>query len=739
MNSNTALRLESPLGYGSWGKYARNQKQYIEEVMMPVVASGDWSAIEELPIIVGDNGEVLLRFSDDIWNLKDILSKSKIENKHLANLHFYAYEIAGYQTEMGFILPRRMKNELKCFALSEMFFLRKPMDNLAAIRTTINPLKAIIVAAIELNISSFSEITTNTLRMMLDLGHIELQSKTLYSLNRFSKSNLLIGFKDIGKFKVELFPEHNDIRDGEQNVVIPLRVYRLLINKAEALVNKYYKIRDELAEKIRRVQLLQLDYRAKIINSIRTGDSQLNGYFNSNIAQALIDAFSDSGMDICDNYRHGNKWLELFNEIDPSFKSYNIKPHPTERTTNETYELEISVEYYENLSEFKDVLAKIDACCRFLIQANSGMRTDELHRMHPIYGLQTTTIKGQKIYLLTTRQSKIKKGSNTVNDVYVTTTMGAKAYQLLNALHGPLREQFTSDENKFFGGFRSFLKREPQQKDADNINKWVSNTLDEHEYTLDFEDLRQLDLSNPDRTTNLTIGEKYRFNVHQLRRSLAFYLIGYELLTYPMLKQQFSHYSLAMTRWYARNASSFAKMHREIENERAEQRALIMARIYSRIANNERLGGGKTKAVMDNLAKNGKSYYEKGDGDRVFSKAYWKQMIMSGQAHMHAIAPNMYCTNSNCSLRISVDLSQCVGCGFDFFEFATYAEQIRMEMMRDLLLAEELDELSVSLATRCVVQIRAAEQIMTDMNVEFEKFIVPVSIDKMIIPVVEVS
>lgn len=72
--------------------------------------------------------------------------------------------------------------------------------------------------------------------------------------------------------------------------------------------------------------------------------------------------------------------------------------------------------------------------------------------MHPTYGLQTTTIKGQIIHLVTTRQSKISRGQNTVNDVYVTTATGAKAYQLLNAIHSPLREKFKPTNIVFLVG-----------------------------------------------------------------------------------------------------------------------------------------------------------------------------------------------------------------------------------------------------------------------------------------------
>ncbi|MDW2068566.1 integrase, partial [Vibrio sp. 1579] len=125
-------------------------------------------------------------------------------------------------------------------------------------------------------------------------------------------------------------------------------------------------------------------------------------------------------------------------------------------------------------------------------------------------------------------------------------------------------------------------------------------------------------------------------------------------MSYPQLKQQFSHFTVAMTRWYARYASSFARMHREIEVERLNQKAQIMARIHRKLANGERLGGGKATEITKNMAKQGESQFEEGNEDRAVSVEYWKRRIRSGIEHIHAIAPNMYCTHSSCGMRISV-------------------------------------------------------------------------------------
>ncbi|MGR5488812.1 site-specific integrase, partial [Vibrio alfacsensis] len=89
-------------------------------------------------------------------------------------------------------------------------------------------------------------------------------------------------------------------------------------------------------------------------------------------------------------------------------------------------------------------------------------------------------------------------------------------------------------------------------------------------------------------------GSNYEFTPHQLRRSFAYYLIGYELCNYPQLKQQFSHVSMAMTRHYAKNASKFQKIRQkkktlanEIDEERIDQKARVYLSIYEKLANKE--------------------------------------------------------------------------------------------------------------------------------------------------------
>ena len=76
-------------------------------------------------------------------------------------------------------------------------------------------------------------------------------------------------------------------------------------------------------------------------------------------------------------------------------------------------------------------------------------------------------------------------------------------------------------------------------------------------------------------------------------------------------------------------------------------------------------------------------------------------------------------------MRISIELAECAECEHDYIEFATYAEELRLEASRALLLAEELNELTDGLATKLTMDIRAAERIMSDLGYPFEPFKMP--------------
>ncbi|HHG3239039.1 hypothetical protein [Vibrio diabolicus] len=737
MNSAVGSKWSvSAYKFSRWDKYATRHIEGIKCALLEAIKYGDFKSLYDFPILVGDDGKVLIKFRDNIWPFRDYLQESDFNSLHLANMRFTSIDFIDEDVDsVVTALPSQMRDEIKVFMLYSLFLERKIPTKIETVYNYTQELKKLLMELSDFGMSSFSELTDRKLRQAIDNGFVEITRKKIGILNLFSKmDDLPFKPQSVGSYIKKNFPEVESTSEGEQHCVIPLSVYKTLIDEAEDLIEKNYNHRIEIQDKIRHIQKLQSDATTRYIHEMRIGKRSPSANYEPNTYDSLIEHFKMNDVEFVDDYKEGERWMDVYNELNPNIKSYDIKSHAYKPNTP-SYGLDLSFRSFTGLKDFKDFLRDVDAACRFMVQAMSGMRTDELYRMHPEYGLQFTTVQGQLIYLVTTRQSKITKGANTINDVYVTSKLGAKAYQLMNAIHKPLREQFTTDKHRFFGAHQRWLHNKPPQKAADKVARWARGVIKERHGGLTSADLNQLNVSDPARTINTELGTVYHFNVHQLRRSLAFYLIGYELLSYPQLKQQLSHFSLAMTKWYARNAKSYARFYRETEEERLEQQANLMVRIYNKIANKERIGGGKAKLVRENLAQRGVNHYVEGSGDRLLSKAYWKRTLRNKSQHVHAIAPAMYCTNNKCSMRISIDLSDCVDCEFDFIEFTQYAEQVRISAQRDLLIAEELGELSPSFAAKAVVQIKSAEKLMGDLNVDYEEYQPSETVKKVLINV----
>ncbi|MBF4333001.1 site-specific integrase, partial [Vibrio anguillarum] len=76
-------------------------------------------------------------------------------------------------------------------------------------------------------------------------------------------------------------------------------------------------------------------------------------------------------------------------------------------------------------------------------------RADEMYDLNTAQGCTTEIIKRQKIHVIHANLSKTAKGSQSKQDEFVTTESGMKAYEVLQALHAPLRKRHP-DSQSFF-------------------------------------------------------------------------------------------------------------------------------------------------------------------------------------------------------------------------------------------------------------------------------------------------
>jgi hypothetical protein len=251
------------------------------------------------------------------------------------------------------------------------------------------------------------------------------------------------------------------------------------------------------------------------------------------------------------------------------------------------------------------------------------------------------------------------------------------------------------------------------------LNRWIDKNLSA---VLTSEDIGFICATTPSNTSQEKTG-RYKFKCHQTRRSFAFYMIGLELMAFPQLKQQLSHLSSAMTRHYANNATYWGALRLEIQSESVRQKSTLLAKVYQRIANQERIAGGKAKAL--HKIAGGSNFFERSDNNRMLEATYWAGLIKNGKQHIHAIAPGMYCTNSQCDMRINVTLEECVDCEFDIIMDGMYAEGKRVNATRNLALLEEQGELTYDIAIQLAMQIKSCEAILRDLGIAYEPVTLP--------------
>lgn len=703
----------------------KTYQNYLDEVLFPAVKRGEWHDLESMVVLRGTNGE-LVYFNDDIWPLHLIVDKEGETNIYFTHTETPYCNRKG----LGKKLEQNINKELKCLTLCLIYQGRG--RGVSAISCHIKHLKALSFIMLNKGLTSFSQLTIEILEAW------GAEHRLLSNPHALSAFNIAIEYADylsfeVGYAKLTMKKLRIRQRQHEQHLVAPPRIYTHLLNQYTIEINNLLPFLNELEGAIEEVVSLEQRLVQESIQRLRSGRSEPRSLFTKTSLPRLIDAYKNAGIEIADHFQN-QSWEDIFFEQSPGLKSCMSYYQYWKKEPFIIGKLQFS-----SVGQLKRYLGVLDAKCKAICLALSGMRGDELHGMHPLYGAQIEIVEGQTIYLFTTLQSKITQSSQSKLDVFVTTKNAHNAFNLLNTLHSPFRKLFKENKQRFFAS----LCR-TQFPYALNKAEWMAHLrtfLNSNENGLSLkltaEDMKYINLSNPDQTL-VKEGGSYKFKLHQLRRSFAYYLIGFELMAFPQLKSQLSHLSSAMTRHYANNASDFHKLQKEVNVERTRQQSEIMARVYQNIANNERIAGGKGKALKK-IAGDGKNYFEKAVNKRKLDPSYWAQLIDQDKANLHAIGPSMYCTNSACSMRINIELAECVDCEHDIIESAMYAEGVRINASKNLLILEEMGELTHSVMSQLAMKIRSAEKIMADLDYDFEPFQFPQSVLDAEIGVVNVS
>ncbi|MGL1258110.1 site-specific integrase [Vibrio parahaemolyticus] len=702
---------------------------YIHDVLEPAIFEGDWDRLEMLDIGFDTNGNSLGKIGD---------------NNAWKRLHPFFEPLSNKKNSIDFtfdgeVIERNLRNQMKSLALKMLWI--SPLDySFGTIYWTVLSLKKFVKLLLSEGANCFSHIDYNLIERWVseyDLGKMIAKQNSLSSINKLFKEKSGLPFEVSIKGPLSKTDFNIIDTDVEQYTVVPQRLFFRALCESELLVNNLYANRDEVKKLIEYL----VNYKRNIYEGYAKHASQgmrvrKNGEImwnlsNSTIMKERADAYKKEFLLL--NSPSEEEILKLLHKHKPAIKdSFNDKCYPERHIT-------VLGEAVSNPSEAERLLQTFSGGCLWAMIARSGIRVDEMYDLHTINGCKKEIISGHDVYIINADLNKTVKGIQSKQDEFVTTELSSKAYEILQIIHKPLRDMH--DTNRYFHKFKGNFSAITKSNVGLQVKRWFKRTLQD-ELVMTEDDIRDLKISDPEMT--FKAGDEYNFTPHQLRRTFAYYLIGYELLSFPQLKQQFSHLSLAMTRHYAKNASKFQKirttnnkeknLYTDINDERVRQKAQIYLNIFKKLANNERVAGGKGKAFAKAMVKKGKlAFKDKTDND-MLTLAYWEKSIRDGRHHIHAVAPSIYCTSRNCDLRTQVNFIECVDCDNDYIVDAVYAEAARKEAEIAMNYDIENNELTPQTASESYIKITAAQRIMDELGIDYEPVEFPPQVNELLIP-----
>lgn len=700
---------------------------YLNDVLKPAIERGNWDEFECLDIGFTVTGESLGKVGDNnAWKKLQLFFEPRA--KRTVTIDF---------TLNKSVIEHNLINQLKALIL-KMMWLSPHNHSFYSIWATVKSLKKLIQPLLSDGLNSFEYINFDRIESWLlnTSTGIDFEREYIYlGVNRLFTEARGLPFKVTLNKKINASDFGLVLKEPEQHTTIPQRLYYLGLKKSEELISELHEIRNELRKLpnyiITYFDKLYQGYAEYLISDI---SRKKNGKVTWHLSTAnkgnktRNTAFKKEFLSLESPIK--SEIIRLLETHKPNIRIESHKFHPDST-------LQIGSRKITGLTDALSLFVELNGGCLWGLISRTGMRTDEVYQLHTVKGCTKETILKQNIYLIHADLSKTTGSSQSKQDEFITSEVGKKAYEILQALHEPLRKCFPENEN-FFHKVKDDFSRINQKSLGVYTKDWFSVALGD-ELALTNEDIIDLKVSDPNRTFN--IGENYEFTGHQLRRSFAYYLVGYELLSFPQLKQQFSHVSLAMTRHYAKNASKFQKLRRKKENliyaidqERIDQKAQVYLTIYKKLANKERVAGGKGKEFTKNMMKTERNLFKDKIDNDMLSLNYWKKQIRDQKRHIHAVAPGVYCTSTGCSLRTQVNLMECVDCKNDYIVDAVFAEAKRKEAEINMLWDIEHDELTPQTASEAYIKITAAERIMNDLGIEYEPVKLPAAVQELLIP-----
>ncbi|WP_421180256.1 hypothetical protein [Aeromonas enteropelogenes] len=373
----------------------------------------------------------------------------------------------------------------------------------------------------------------------------------------------------------------------------------------------------------------------------------------------------------------------------------------------------------KNLNDFNLYLGQLITASYIVCGGFSGMRDSELDKLTP-NSYYKDSFNGRDYHML--QSNTFKLGEK--RDTWVTAATSKKAIDLMTILTERWRKNTAYPDPKYINTLWVYQGcRSQPPKLITEWNHRLSNFCKQLNLVVTEDDYQECLESNPRSSERVKkyviVGKPWHFSTHQFRRTLAFYCIKNRLGTLVALKQQFKHLFLSMTEWYTnggklaslRNLKVDSKVQQALNDVNAETTANI---IFKQWHSDSKLSGSHGKAIMK----------MRGDVPTIYSS--WDVIyhaVKDGKLTLHGTV-HSYCKSGyDCNMDGVIAPQFCVDCssGSSIID----EQQAKWWKNKHLSLTAYMtsgENISISERSHYITQVRAAERVMKDFDIEFKPF-----------------
>ncbi|MEZ9132749.1 hypothetical protein [Vibrio breoganii] len=629
------------------------------------------------------DGNVTATFGQSDW---DCFAFSR--KKHSNNLNFSTLDA-----------NPELQRELKLFTYGWLFNF-SPQQRKA---TKFSSVRSRLVQAVtaykflaQESAHSLSALSSRNLRQKLDEYLVEREFGSSTIAQMYTAINKAIEYTPwhkiaLGFSRIESKKATRRLNDTEkqQTLVIPERLCHAIYGKAMALIEEALPHATLIAETERDLQDNYLQGKKILEEKVKAGD-----YFTFMNTDGSID---------------NHKLVIAISNNQPYQPNELIAPLARKLPN-------ISLRHGK---DFQRYLGQLITASYIVCGSFSGMRDSELDKLTPNSYYQDS-LSGRELHLLQSHTFKLGEKRET----WVTAAVSKTAIDLMSILTKRWRTEAQYPDEKYANSlWVNQTLRSHAPKLITNWNERLNRFCKHFDFVVTEDDYQECAESNPRSQVKIekqvVVGQPWPMATHQFRRSLAFYCVKNRLSSMVALKQQFKHLYLAMTEWYT-NGGQLAslrdlKVDPQIRQTLDEINAESTAnKIFKQWYSDETLSGAHGKTIMK----------LRGDVPTIYSS--WDTIykaVKDGKLTLHG-SLHSYCKSGyDCDMDGVVAPQFCVECssGSSIID----EQQAKWWQKRHRSLSAYMatgDDITVTDRSHYVTQIRAAENVMRDFEMEFTPF-----------------